>query len=284
MAPAEPTRTPRTPTRVLSPFELRAACRRGEWNRTTAGQAPGFVQANLVVLLAADAVEFREFCVLNPAPCPLVEVTRPGVVAPDCAPNADLRSDLPAYRVWKAGRLVEEPGDVLRDWRDDFVSFLIGCSFTFETALQRAGLQVRHIDEGRNVPMFRTNRPCRPAGRFRAELVVSMRLYRPEEIERVVAVTTALPGSHGGPVHVGDPTALGIRDLTRPDFGEAVSILPGELPVFWACGVTPQVALRAAAPESAITHSPGCMFVTDLRDGCEGITVERPDAGAVRCG
>ena len=159
-----------------------------------------------------------------------------------------------------------EPTDITALWRDDLVGFLLGCSFTFENALQRAGLPVRHLDEGRNVPMYRTSLPCKPAGRFSGELVVSMRPYRPELVERVVAVTSRFPTMHGGPVHVGDPAALGIQHIARPDFGDAVTIRPGEVPVFWACGVTPQVALLNARLELAITHSPGCMFVTDWRD------------------
>ena len=247
--------------------EIRRACRRGELTGQTSGLASGFAQANLVVLPQADAADFLLFCQRNPKPCPLLEVTDIGSPVPvRFAPDADLRTDLPRYRVWKSGALVDEPTDVTSQWRDDFVSFLIGCSFTFETALQAAGVGVRHIDEGRNVPMYRTNVACLPAGQFHGELVVSMRPLTPADAIRAVQITSRYPRVHGAPVHFGDPAAIGIADLARPDFGEPVTIREGEVPVFWACGVTPQVALMNAAPEIAITHSPGCMFVTDVRD------------------
>jgi uncharacterized protein YcsI (UPF0317 family) len=249
------------------PAEIRLACRRGELTGQTSGLAEGFAQANLVVLPQQDAAEFLLFCQRNPKPCPLLEVTDPGSYVPKwLAPEADLRTDLPRYRVWRRGELIDEPVDVTRFWREDFVSFLIGCSFTFETALRAAGVPVRHLDEGRNVPMYRTNIPCKPAGRFRGELVVSMRPLVPADAIKAIQITARYPGVHGAPVHFGDPQRIGITELGRPDFGEPVSIYEGETPVFWACGVTPQVALRNAAPEIAITHSPGCMFLTDLRD------------------
>lgn len=247
--------------------DLRRAIRSGEFTAPTAGHCPGFVQTNVVIVPQSYADELAEFCRLNPKPCPLVCRTAPGSWEPEAAPGADLRTDVPRYRVFRHGVAeMFEPTDVPSLWRDDFVGFLIGCSFTFEAGLIAAGLSVRHLDEGRNVPMFRTNRPCATAGRFAGPLVVSMRPYRPEQVERVVDVTNGYPAMHGGPVHVGDPAALGIADLQRPDFGEAVTVRDGETPVFWACGVTPQLALLAARPEIAITHSPGCMFVTDLRD------------------
>ncbi len=226
------------------------------------------MQANVVILPREAAGEFAEFCRMNPRPCPLLEQTAPGDPEPRrTAPRADLRMDVPRYRVFRDGIAeAREPTDVAGLWRDDLVGFLLGCSFSFEDALQQAGLRVRHIDEGRNVPMYRTSRACRPAGRFAGNLVVSMRPFRPEAIDQVVAITGRFPTMHGAPVHVGDPAALGIDDLARPDFGEAASIAAGEVPVFWACGVTPQVAIREARCELAITHSPGAMFVTDLTD------------------
>jgi uncharacterized protein YcsI (UPF0317 family) len=248
--------------------QVRAAVRASDWTEPTAGLARGFVQANLVILPAAVAAEFAEFCRLNDRSCPLLEQTAPGDPEPRrTSPGADLRTDVPRYRVFRQGMAESaEPTDIRALWRDDFVGFLLGCSFTFENALQRAGLAVRHIDERRNVPMYRTALPCKPAGRFSGELVVSMRPYPPELVEQVVAVTSGFPTMHGGPVHVGDPAVLGIRDLARPEFGDAVTIREGEVPVFWACGVTPQVALLNAKLELAITHSPGCMFVTDWLD------------------
>jgi uncharacterized protein YcsI (UPF0317 family) len=253
---------------TLTAAELRQAIRAGRHTGPTAGLAPGFVQTNVVILPAADAAEFAEFCRLNSRPCPLVAQTSPGNPEPtDAAPGADLRTDVPRYRIFRRGVREEfEPTDIRELWRDDFVGFLLGCSFTFERALVEAGLAVRHIDEGRNVPMYRTSLACRAAGRFAGPMVVSMRPYRPEQLDRVREITGRYPTMHGAPIHVGDPQAIGIADIARPDFGEAVTIHSGEIPVFWACGVTPQLALAAARPELAITHSPGCMFVTDLRD------------------
>ena len=260
-----------SPSSLRTGLEVRQACREGSWTGPTPGLAPGFAQANLVILPQEWAWEFLLFCQRNPQACPLMDVTEPGAVAPSkAAPQADLRSDLPKYRVWRDGELVAEPGDISGLWRNDFVSFLIGCSFTFESELMRSGLGVRHIDEGCNVPMYRTNVPCRPAGRFSGPLVVSMRPYQPADAIRAVQVTAAFPGSHGPPVHLGFPEAIGIQDLSRPDYGDAVTVRPGELPVFWACGVTPQAVLQSARLPLAITHSPGCMFVTDLRDSAGG--------------
>ena len=251
-----------------SAAQVRAAVRAGRWSSPTAGLARGFVQANLVVLPAEAADEFAEFCRQNPRPCPLLEQTAPGDPEPRAAaPGADLRTDVPRYRVFRAGRPeASEPADIRNLWRDDLVSFLLGCSFTFENALAQEGLPVRHVVERRNVPMYRTALACQPAGRFGGNLVVSMRPYRPEAVERVIEITSRYHSMHGAPVHVGDGEAIGIADLARPDFGDAVTIHPGEVPVFWACGVTPQVALAEARCDLAITHSPGCMFVTDWRD------------------
>jgi uncharacterized protein YcsI (UPF0317 family) len=248
--------------------ELRAAIRARQWIGPTAGLARGYVQANLVILPATDADDFAAFCRANSRPCPLLEQTLPGDPEPRrAAPGADLRSDVPRYRVFRDGLPdADEPTDVHHLWRDDLVGFLLGCSFTFEDALINAGLRVRHIDQGRNVPMYRTDQACQPAGRFSGNLVVSMRPFAREQLERVVEITGQYPTMHGAPVHAGDPGALGIDDLSRPDFGDPVSIEPEEVPVFWACGVTPQLALLNARCELAITHSPGCMFVTDWKD------------------
>ncbi len=251
---------------------VRLACRNAGFIGQTSGLADGFAQANLVVLPADVAGDFREFCRRNPKPCPLLDVTDAGDPRPArLAEGADLRTDLPRYRVWKNGEIVEEVTDLLGLWRADFVSFLIGCSFTFESALLRAGLSVRHIERGVNVPMYRTNRPCESAGVFRGPLVVSMRPYKPADAIRAVQITSRYPAVHGAPVHIGLPDDLGILDLGRPDYGDAVPVAADELPVFWACGVTPQAVLAAARLPLAITHSPGCMFVTDVRD--EALTV-----------
>jgi uncharacterized protein YcsI (UPF0317 family) len=246
---------------------VREACRRGELTGPTPGLAAGFVQANLVILPKDWAFEFLLFCQRNPKPCPLLDVTEPGDPEPRAtAPGSDLRTDLPAYRIWRDGELIEEPTDVTRHWRDDLVGFVIGCSFTFETALLTAGVPVRHIEESVNVPMFQTNIACQPAGRFRGPLVVSMRPLTPEQTIRATRICGRYPLAHGAPVHFGDPTAIGIADITRPDYGDAVPIRPGEQPVFWACGVTPQAALAKARPPFAITHKPGHMFLIDRTD------------------
>ncbi|MBI3866147.1 MAG: putative hydro-lyase [Planctomycetia bacterium] len=247
--------------------DTRLACRRGELAGQTSGLAAGYAQANLVVLPRDLAADFLLFCQRNPKPCPLLDVTEPGSFTPTrAAPGADLRTDLPGYRVWRDGKLVEERTDIRSLWQADFVSFIIGCSFTFEAALLRAGVPVRHIELGVNVPMFRTNRPCEPAGIFHGPLVVSMRPLKPADAVRAVQITSRYPSVHGAPVHIGLPEQLGIADIGRPDFGDAVPVAPDELPVFWACGVTPQAVAMAARPPLMITHSPGCMFVTNLRD------------------
>ncbi|MGH7201073.1 MAG: putative hydro-lyase [Planctomycetaceae bacterium] len=233
----------------------------------TPGLALGFVQANLVIVPREHAFDFLLFCQRNPKPCPLLDVTEPGDPVPAAfAPSADLRTDLPRYRIWQDGELVAEPTDVSDHWQEDFVAFLIGCSFTFEAALLRAGVPVRHIEQGVNVPMFKTNIACRPAGRLHGPMVVSMRPLTPADAIRAVQVTSRYPQVHGAPVHVGLPEQIGISDLSQPDFGDAVAVNEDELPVFWACGVTPQAVIMSARPPLAITHSPGCMFVTDVRD------------------
>ncbi len=248
-------------------LDVRRRCRAGEIEGPTAGLARGHAQANLVVLPREAAWDFLLFCQRNPKPCPLLEVTDPGSPEPrGSAPGADLRTDLPRYRVFRRGELVDEPASVEGYWRDDLVSFLLGCSFSFEAALVEAGLPVRHVEEGRNVPMYETDVACRPAGTFRGPLVVSMRPLRAAEAIAAVEITSRFPRSHGAPVHLGDPGEIGIADLSRPDYGDAVTLRDREIPVFWACGVTSQVALAAARPEIAITHAPGCMFVADVRD------------------
>jgi uncharacterized protein YcsI (UPF0317 family) len=246
---------------------VRAAARGGRLTGPTPGLARGYVQANLVALPRALAFDFLLFCHRNPKPCPLLDVTEPGSPEPaTAAPGADLRTDLPRYVVYQHGRAVAEPADLLDWWRDDLVAFLLGCSFTFENALLRAGLPVRHIEQGCNVPMYRTDIPCRPAGVFRGEMVVSMRPMTPAQALRAATICERFALAHGAPVHWGDPAAIGVGDLGRPDYGDAVEVRPGEVPVFWACGVTPQAVVAAVKPPLVITHKPGHMLVTDLRD------------------
>jgi uncharacterized protein YcsI (UPF0317 family) len=249
-----------------TPAELREACRAGRWDRPTAGLADGFVQANLMAVPREAAFDFLLFCQRNPKPCPVVEVVEAGRVEPVCAAGADLRSDLPRYRVYRDGRLAGEPTDVRDLWSEDLVAFLIGCSFSFEEALAAAGVPLRHVESCSNVPMYRTAIPAAPAGRFRGPLVVSMRPIPAALVPLAVQVTARYERVHGAPVHVGAPEALGIADLARPDFGDPVEVRPGEISVFWACGVTPQAAALASRLPFCITHAPGHMFVTDLRN------------------
>jgi len=247
--------------------EARALIREGRWTRPTAGLAPGYTQANLVILPEEWAFEFLLFCQRNPKPCPVLDVTDVGSPHPArVAPGADLRTDLPKYRIYRYGKLEAEVTQIADFWQKDFVAFLLGCSYTFEAALLAAGIPMRHIEEERNVPMYITNIECHPAGRFQGPMVVSMRPIPSRQVVRAVEVTARYPQVHGAPVHIGDPAAIGIEDLARPDFGNAVTVRAGEIPLFWACGVTPQVAVRKARPELMITHSPGHMFLTDIRD------------------
>ncbi|WP_067964315.1 putative hydro-lyase [Nocardiopsis trehalosi] len=249
---------------ALAPGDARALFRAG-LTVPTSGYAAGYAQANLIALPRDLAFDFLLFAQRNPKSCPVLDVTEPGETAASIF-DGDLRTDLPAYRVYVDGVCVDEPADVRDVWRDDLVAFLIGCSFTFETPLLEAGVPVRHIEAGTNVAMYRTDRPCRPAGRLSGPLVVSMRPIPADRVADAVRITSRYPAVHGAPVHVGDPAALGITDLARPDFGDPVEVRPGEIPVFWACGVTPQAAVMASAPAFAISHAPGHMAVTDARD------------------
>jgi len=252
---------------LTEPREVRQQIREGKWRQPTAGLAPGFVQANLVILPRDLAFDFLLFAQRNPKPCPVIEVTDVGSSEPKLsAPGADLRTDVPRYCVYRDGALASQVTDLRSVWRDDFVSFLLGCSFTFESALLQAGVPVRHIEEGRNVPMFITSIPCAPVGVFRGPLVVTMRPIPAPLVARAVQISGRYPGVHGAPVHLGDPATIGIRDLQAPDFGDAVTIRPGEVPVFWACGVTPQAVAMQAKPPLMLTHAPGHMFITDLRN------------------
>ncbi|RRJ83054.1 putative hydro-lyase [Aestuariirhabdus litorea] len=250
----------------ISAQELRHRIRRGEHTGNTSGFAPGFVQGNLCILPRDWANEFLQFCQLNPKPCPLVGMAaNPGEYRlPSLGADLDIRTDIPSYRIFRDGKLVEEVTDIRSQWRDDLVTFVLGCSFSFEEALLADGLEVRNVTEGVNVPMYRTNIACQGAGRFSGSMVVSMRPMKAADAIRAVQICTRFPSVHGAPVHLGDPQLIGVADINRPDFGDAVTIQPGELPVFWACGVTPQVALEQARPPFCITHSPGCMLVTDL--------------------
>jgi uncharacterized protein YcsI (UPF0317 family) len=264
--------------RSAHPGEARGQFRSGEWSGVTTGLCLGYLQANLVILPAEAAAEFREFCLANPRPMPLIDVTEPGDPTPRrAAPGADLRTDLPRYRVYRRGRLDAEPTDITDLWRDDLVAFLLGCSFTAESALLQAGVRLRHIELGRNVPMFVTSLQCTPVGRFHGPVVVSMRPVSRDRLDLARRVTGEFPLAHGAPLHAGDPAAIGVADLARPDFGDPILPEADEEPVFCACGVTPQAVIMAVKPDFAITHAPGHMFITDLeeaqvrgRESCAG--------------
>ena len=257
----------RNPYEQMSPKEVRALIREGKITGNTSGMCAGFAQANLVILPKEQAYDFLLFTQRNPAPCPVLEVSDVGSrLLNIVAPGADIATDLPSYRLYEYGELKGEFTDVSHLWRDDFVSFLIGCSFSFEAELLEAEVPVRQIEEGRNVPMYITNIPCMPAGVFHGNMVVSMRPMLPQDAIRASVITAAMPRVHGKPVHIGDPAMIGIKDIMQPDFGESVTIKEGEVPVFWPCGVTPQAAVMAAKPPICITHSPGCMLITDVKN------------------
>lgn len=250
----------------ISPLALRRQIRSGQFTGNTSGYAKGFVQANLCVLPAEWASDFLQFCQLNPRPCPLIGMSAsPG----DCSIQAlgtelDLRTDIPSYRIFKAGELIQEVNDVQDFWQHDLVSFVLGCSFSFEEALIADGIEIRNISEDVNVPMYRSHIDCARAGRFSGKMVVSMRPMLAKDAIRAIQICTRFPSVHGAPIHFGNPDLIGIADLNQPEFGDPVTIKDHEIPVFWACGVTPQVALEQARPPFCITHSPGCMLVTDV--------------------
>ncbi len=245
----------------------RRRVRAGDFCGATAGLAPGNVQANLVILPKALAHDFLRFAQANPKPCPVLAVSEPGDPRlPSLGQDLDIRTDLPRYRVWRRGELVDEPIEVGTVWRDDLVSFALGCSFSFEQALIDDGIPLRHIAAGVNVAMYRTNIACAPAGPFAGPLVVSMRPFKPADAIRAIQITSRFPSVHGAPVHVGVPHAIGIGNLNKPDYGNSVAVEDDELPVFWACGVTPQAVIAEVKPEFCITHAPGSMLITDLRN------------------
>jgi uncharacterized protein YcsI (UPF0317 family) len=251
---------------TLSPAELRSTIRRGEHSGNTSGLAPGFVQCNIVILPSANAYDFLRFCQLNPKPCPIIAVGKPGETALSTLGDIDIRSDVPSYRVFRDGQSAQELADIGSLWQDDLVTFALGCSFSFEEALLADGLEVRNLSQGLNVPMYRTNIDCHSSGPFGGKMVVSMRPFKSADAIRAIQICSRFPTVHGAPIHLGDPQLIGINNLSKPDFGDSVRIEAGEIPLFWACGVTPQVALQRARLPLAITHSPGCMLVTDMRN------------------
>ena len=251
--------------KLLSPGELRRRCRDGSFGGPTSGLAIGHVQANMVILPESEALDFTKYCAANPKPCPILEKLAPGDPEPrKTAPGADMRTDLPRYRVFRDGQMIDEPAQIKELWRDDLVTFLLGCSFTAEDALAGAGLPLHHLDQSGFVPMYITNLPTNPVGRFSGPLVVSMRPFRADEAEQAAEITGHYPLGHGAPIHMGDPGAIGIVDLDTPDYGFPTKMTEDQIAVFWACGVTPQEAILRAKPELAISHAPGHMFVSDI--------------------
>ena len=248
--------------------ELRLLARTGKWTRPTAGVASDYVQTNLAIVPESLAFDFLLFCQRNPKPCPVIEVLEPGEVeAKITSPGSDVRTDAPLYRVYVNGELQEEPADARSFWRKDLVTFLLGCSFTFEHALMRAGIRLPHCETGGNVAMFITNIQTVPAGKLSGPLVVTQRWIPSDMVVRAVQATSRFPAVHGAPVHIGDPEAIGITDPMKPDFGDSWPPADkNDVPVYWACGVTPQAVAMNSKPELVITHSPGHMFVTNIRD------------------
>ncbi len=245
--------------------QVRKLIRQGVWHSHTSGLASDHVQGNVVILPEAQAGDFLRYCQRNPKPCPLLAVSEPGQAQlPGLGTDIDICTDLPRYRVWRDGAVTDEPTDISALWRDDLVTFVLGCSFSFEQALLEAGLPLRHIEQGKNVAMYRSNIQTERAGIFHGPMVVSMRPMTAAAAIRAVQVTSRFPNVHGAPVHLGDPAAIGITDLAAPDYGDAVEVMDDEIPVFWACGVTPQAALVQARPAFCITHAPGAMLITDL--------------------
>ena len=250
----------------MAPAQVRELIRKQIITFPTAGMAAGYAQANLVILPGVWAEDFERFCALNPFPCPVLEIVRGEPLTHAMGEGGNIVTDIPEYYIYRDGVLAEKVRDASAYWQDDFVGFLIGCSFSFEEALIREGIEVRHIAQGRNVPMYKTNIPTKQAGPFFGPTVGSMRPMTPENAKRAYDITVKMPNVHGAPIHMGDPAEIGIKDIMAPDYGEAVDIYPGEIPVFWPCGVTPQAAVENAKPPIVITHSPGHMFITDIEN------------------
>jgi uncharacterized protein YcsI (UPF0317 family) len=249
----------------LAPGEIRALIRKGKWDKPTAGVAMGYAQANLVILPHKYAFDFLLFCQRNPKPCPLLEVLEPGEFRTKfLSSDADIRTDIPCYNIFQKGKLYKTVKGIRSFWRPDLVTFLLGCSFSFEEAMLRSKIPIRHIEENKNVPMFISSIPCKPAGVFHGPMVVTMRPIPSDKVTRAVQITSRYAWVHGAPIHIGDPSRIGIKDLRKPDFGDPVTIKKREIPVFWACGVTPQAVVMKAKPDLCITHAPGHMFISDL--------------------
>ena len=249
-----------------SAYQLRQQIRYNEFTSNTSGFAQGCVQGNIVILPKDWADDFLQFCLFNPKPCPLIGMSAQAgdFLLPELGENIDIRTDVPGYRLFKYGKLEQELTDIKSLWSDELVTFVLGCSFSFEEALIADGLEIRNISENKNVPMYRTNLACKTAGRFSGDTVVSMRPMQPKDAIRAIQICSRFPSVHGAPIHFGQPECIGISDISNPDYGDAVTIKDNEVPVFWACGVTPQLVLEQTKPPFCITHSPGKMLITDI--------------------
>ena len=248
-----------------SPAQVRGLIRRGEITGQTGGMALGYMQGNLAILSADLALEFARFCQRNPKPCPLVGISDTGdPMLRTLGKDIDIRSDISSYNVYQEGELSSTVTDITDLWRDDLVAFILGCSFSFEQALLAGGVPMRHLELDYTVPMYISNIQTVPAGPFHGPTVVSMRPMPMEEAIRAVEITARFPMTHGKPLHIGDPAEIGIGRLDEPAWGDVPEIRAGEVPVFWACGVTPQAVVMAAKPSFCITHKPGSMLITDI--------------------
>ena len=251
----------------ITPAEFRHLCREGKFTEPTSGYCPGYAQANLIILPKEEAYDFLLFTQRNPKPCPILEVTDTGSRSTTfVGKDLDIAKDFPKYRIYRDGVMTDEVTDIEEYWQDDFVSFVIGCSFSFESEMIEAGIEIRHNTMGCNVPMYITNIDCVPAGRFSGKMVVSMRPIPYDQLVKTVTVSAAIPKVHGSPIHIGDPSVIGIKDIDHPEFGDPVYFKEGEVPVFWPCGVTPQSVVMNVKPHLAITHAPGHMLITDVKN------------------
>lgn len=249
------------------PKEIRELIKKDLLIKPTSGMCKGRVQANLAIVPKDLAYDFLLFAHKNPKACPILDVTEVGEYEPKMvAKGADIRYDIGKYRIYKNGILVDEPTNLKDYWQDDLVAFLIGCSFSFEGALMNNDINIRHIQDNHNVPMYITNIKTQSAGAFFGNMVVSMRPIKHHQVVKAVQATSRFPSVHGAPVHIGDPKVIGINDINKPDFGDKSEIYSDEVPVFWACGVTPQSIAISSKPPLMITHSPGYMFICDIFD------------------
>ena len=250
----------------ISPKDFWTVVRGEKFNKPTSGVAKGYAQANLVILPKKYALDFMIFAQRNPKPCPIIDILEPGEITPPRSKGADIREDIPKYRIYREGVLASEEEDIRDLWQEDFVSFLLGCSFTFESALLDEGIAIKHMEQSKNVAMYQTKIPCEKGGIFEGNMVVSMRPFKGKDLTKVIQITSNFPEVHGAPIHIGNPEEIGIKDINKPEYGDPISIEKDEIPVFWACGVTPQLVALKAKPKIMITHAPGYMFVTDIKN------------------